>query len=108
MAITINIRYTGKSGNAEKFAKEMIESGTVDAIRKEEGNLYYEYYRPLTDDETILLIDSWVDQEALDRHHASPMMGTIAALREEYDLHMTAERYVSIDTPSTENAFIRK
>ena len=29
-------------------------------------------------------------------HHASPMMETIAALREKYDLHMTVERFASI------------
>ena len=36
------------------------------------------------------------------------MMATIAALREKYDLHMTVERYVSAETPETENRFIRK
>ena len=45
---------------------------------------------------TILLIDSWADQAAIDAHHASPMMATITALREKYDLHMTVERHVSM------------
>ena len=58
--------------------------------------------------ETVLLIDSWENQEAIDKHHASPMMKTIAALREKYDLHMKAERYISEDTPESENKFIRK
>ena len=108
MAITVNLRYTGKNGNARKFAEEMTAGGTVAAIRAETGNLRYEYYQPLDDPETILLIDSWENQEAIDIHHASPMMATIAALREKYDLHMTVERYVSAETPETENRFIRK
>ena len=108
MAITVNLRYTGKSSNARKFAEEMTAGGTVAAIRTEAGNLRYEYYQPLDDPETILLIDSWESQEAIDIHHASPMMATIAALREKYDLHMTVERYVSAETPETENRFIRK
>ena len=108
MAITVNLRYTGKNGNARKFAEEMTSSGTVAAIRAEAGNLRYEYYQPLDDPETILLIDSWENQEAIDIHHASPMMATIAALREKYDLHMTVERYVSAETPETENRFIRE
>ena len=108
MAITVNLRYTGKSSNARKFAEEMTASGTVAAIRTEAGNLRYEYYQPLDDPETILLIDSWESQEAIDLHHASPMMATIAALREKYDLHMTVERYVSAETPETEDKFIRK
>ncbi len=108
MAITVNIRYTGKNGNARKFAEEMTAGGTVASIRAEAGNLRYEYYQPLDDPETILLIDSWESQEAIDVHHASPMMATIAALREKYDLHMTVERYVSAETPETENRFIRE
>ncbi len=108
MAITVNLRYTGKNGNALKFAGEMTSGGTVDAIRSEPGNLRYEYYQSLDDPETILLVDSWENQEAIDIHHASPMMATISALREKYDLHMTAERYVSAETPETENRFIRE
>ena len=73
----------------------MEASGVAERIRKEPGNLRYQYFRPLDDPETILLIDSWRDQSAIDAHHASPMMQTIAALREKYDLHMTVERYVS-------------
>ena len=85
----------------------MKESGTVDAIRAEEGNLRYEYFQPLHDPETILLIDSWRDQKAIDAHHASPMMVRLAALREKYDLHMTAERFVTEEMGSDEQ-YIRK
>ena len=99
MSITVNLRYTGTDGNARKFAEEMISSGTVDAIRAEDGNLRYEYYQSMDDPETIMLIDSWANQEAIDKHHSTPMMDTIAKLREKYDLHMTVERYTVIETP---------
>ncbi len=109
MAITVNLYYKGKNGNARKFAQEMITSQTVDQIRAKEGNLRYEYFYPIEDEETVLLIDSWKDQKALDEHHASPIMKTIAALREKYDLHMTVERYVSDEEVSDgDENFIRK
>ena len=108
MPITVNLRYTGTDGSALRFAEEMTASGTVEAIRAEDGNLRYEYYQSLDDPETILLIDSWENQEAIDRHHATPMMETIADLREKYDLHMTVERYTDAETPDTENKYIRK
>ena len=108
MSITVNIRYTGTAGNARRFAEEMMSGGTVAAIRAEAGNIRYEYYQPLEDPETILLIDSWTDQAAIDAHHATPMMTAIAALREKYDLHMTVERYIDAETPETENRFIRR
>ena len=108
MAITVNLRYTGKNGSARKFAEEMTAGGTVEAIRAEAGNLRYEYYQSFDDPETVLLIDSWEDQAAIDLHHASSMMATIAALREKYDLHMTVERFTDADAPATDSRFIRK
>ena len=95
MSITINIYYTGSNDSAKKFAQEMVTSGIVDDIRREKGNERYEYFFPMNDPETVLLIDSWKDREAIDLHHASPMMAEIARLRDKYDLHMRVERYVS-------------
>lgn len=107
MAITVNIYYTGE--NARQFAEEMTASGIVEKIRAEEGNLRYEYFLPLEGSGTILLIDSWVDQAALDAHHHTPMMAKIVELREKYQLHMRVERYVTDEDgiPDKDKAFIR-
>ncbi len=105
--ITVNLYYIGTNGSARAFADEMESSGIADAVRNEPGNLRYQYFAPLNDSETILLIDSWTDQAAIDAHHASPMMQKITTLREKYDLHMKAERFVS-DDMGTDEAFIRK
>lgn len=94
MSITVNLYYTGTNGNARKFAEEMTASGVVAAVRAEEGNERYEYFFPMDDPETVLLIDRWRDQEALDFHHKSPMMSQIAQLREKYKLRLKVERYV--------------
>ena len=106
--ITVNLYYTGENGNARKFAEEMEKSGTADKIRLEKGNIRYEYFFPMNEPETVLLIDAWESQEAIDAHHASPMMKTIADLRDRYDLHMKVERFVSEDMPSTDERFVRK
>ena len=108
MSITINLYYTGNGDAARKFAEEMEASGIAEAIRSEDGNERYEYFFPMNDPETVLLIDSWSSQKALDVHHAPHMMAQIAALREKYDLHMKAERYISADTPEAEKRFIRE
>lgn len=110
MSITVNLYYTGTEGNARKFAQEMEESGTAEAIRREEGNLKYEYFFPMNDSETVLLIDSWKDQAAIDAHHASPMMQEIARLREKYDLHMRVERYRNDEdgVPERDRQFIKQ
>lgn len=58
MAVTVNIYYGRIDGNAKKFAQEMVSSGIVSDIRAEDGNLKYEYFFPMDDKETVLLIDS--------------------------------------------------
>lgn len=110
MSLVMNLYYTGKNGAARKFAEEMERRGIADRIRQERGNLRYEYFLPMSDPETVLLIDIWEDQQALDRHHASPMMKEIAELREKYDLHMKAERFVSDENvlPESDSNFLRK
>ena len=106
--ITINIYYFGKNKNARKFVDEMIQSGIVQRIREEKGNKRYEYFYPIDNVETVLLIDSWESQAALDADHASKTMEEIAALREKYDLHMKVEKYVSEDDNPENAKYIRK
>ena len=109
MSITINIYYRGENGSAKNFVREMIESGTVDAIRNESGNIRYDYFFSMDDTETVLLIDSWENQEAIDHHHKTPMMNQIIGLREKYNLHMKVERYISDDNiPQADRKYIRE
>ncbi len=97
MSITINIYYKGENGNAKKFAREMVSRGIVDKVRKEVGNLKYEYFFPMDDEETVLLIDRWRNEEALDIHHKSEMMEEIANLRNKYQISMKVEKFMSLE-----------
>ena len=97
MSITVNLYYTGSDGSARQFAEEMVSAGVVERVRAEEGNLRYEYFFPMDDSETVLLIDQWKDQAALDIHHKSPMMKEIAKLRDKYHLRLRVERYTELD-----------
>ena len=94
MSLTINIYYTGENGNARKFAEEMVKTGVVDRVRAEKGNLRYNYFFPMDDPETVLLIDRWESEDALDEHHKSPMMKEIADLRDKDHIHMRVEQFI--------------
>lgn len=110
MVLTVNIYYKGKDGAAIAFAKEMIESGIVAEIRSKEGNLRYDYFLPLEDSETVLLIDQWANQEALDHHHRSATMQKILDLRQKYELLMEVERYIEDEDgiPEGDERFIAR
>lgn len=102
--ITINIYYKGDT--AVDFMKEMESSGVADEVRAEKGCLRYDYFLPVNDDKTVLLIDTWESQQALDEHHKSGLMTKIAELRDKYDVHMVVEQYERRETQNTE--YIRK
>lgn len=110
MSIVMNLYYTGSCGNARKFVEEMEQSGTADLIRAEVGNMRYEYFSSFDDPETVLLIDIWQDQAAINLHHASPMMEKVLQLREKYGLRVRAERYVMDERgiPEDDEKFITK
>lgn len=110
MVLTVNIYYKGKDGAAIAFAKEMIESGIVAEIRSKEGNLKYDYFLPIENKETVLLIDQWANQEALDLHHQSITMQKILELRKKYDLLMEVERYIEDEggIPEGDEQFIAR
>lgn len=109
MSLTFLLTYTGQNGSALAFIQEMEEQGIAAIIRNRTGNLRYGYFISHADPETVLLVDSWADQEALDSHHASPEMARIIALRDKYDLKMTAERLVSDEAnfSAHDRSFIR-
>ncbi|EHJ56607.1 hypothetical protein HMPREF9318_00907 [Streptococcus urinalis FB127-CNA-2] len=96
MTVTVNIIYRGKNGSAFEFANEMISSGLVTKIREQKGNLRFDYFKSFDDPEALLLIDEWVDQEAIDIHHKSEMMPQIADLRKKYQLKMEVKQFQEI------------
>ena len=88
----------------------MLTSGLVDEIKKEKGNRRYEYFFSVEDEETVLLVDSWDNQEAIDLHHSSSIMDQIMELRIKYHLHMKVERYFLDETgiPKEDQKFVQK
>ena len=91
--ITINIRYNAPDGNTLKYMKDMEATGFADSIRAIPGCLRYDYFIPQDDTQSVLLIDSWEDQEALNRYHNSPVMKKAEALRAKYQLERKAEMF---------------
>lgn len=108
MTLTIHVYYKGNGDSAINFAREMLESGIVAEIRNQKGNLKYEYFLPIEKEGTILLIDQWINQEALDKHHQSKIMQNILDLRKKYHLQMQVERYIEDDSgiPESDKSFI--
>jgi len=82
--ILLHVLYRGEKAN--DFASEMERSGLRAAVLAEEGCMQYDYYRPLAEENCVLLVE-------LDKHSAGEPMAKLKALKASYDLATTVERF---------------
>jgi len=52
--------------------------------QNEEGNIQYTYFLPKNDEETLLLLEGWKDQESIDSHSNSIHYKRIGELKAKY------------------------
>ena len=81
--ILLHVLYRGEKAN--DFASEMERSGLRAAVLAEEGCMQYDYYRPLAEENCVLLVEHWRDRAALDKHsrQATTSQRPLSALNEE-------------------------
>ncbi len=74
------------------------------------GSITMNLYYTGTDGNARKFVEEMESNGTADAHHTTSMMQTITALREKYDLHMSAERYhrAGEDVPTADETFIRK
>ena len=72
----------------------LLAKPLVAASQAEEGNVFYQLHRSLTDPEELVFIEAWRDQQAIDAHNASShFTDTLPKLAELCAVPMTIDRY---------------
>ena len=89
--ILLHVLYRGEK--AADFAAEMEQSGLRAAVLAEEGCMQYDHYLSLAEENCVLLVEHWRDRAALDKHAAGEPMAALKALKANYDLATTLERF---------------
>lgn len=74
----VNVVYKMKPGLRQEFLDGVIGGGIQNAIRQEPGCLQYDFFLPVSDENTVLLVEKWTDREAQAAHMELP---NIARLR---------------------------
>ncbi len=64
--IVLVLKIEVKEGKKEEFLK--VAELLVEGSQKEDGNIEYNIYQDLDDENTVAFIEKWKDQEALDFH----------------------------------------
>ena len=81
---TIYVKYTCLPGKREAFVSRMQVEGIVEAIRKEDGCIKYDYYLSEKDADELLLIEQWESKTHQQVHLAQPHMDAMRTFKDDY------------------------
>ncbi len=82
--ILLHVTYKVKKGNREKFIQKVKERGIITSSRQEPGNLFYEYYYPIECEESVLLVESWINAKAQEIHGKTDHYKLLTELKKEF------------------------
>ena len=82
--LTLYVRYLAKPGCRETFLRQRTPHGVIDAIRREDGCLRYDYFLSVQNADEILLVEQWETEEQQQIHLRTPHMDQLRRLKSEY------------------------
>lgn len=86
---TIYVVFKCIPGKREEYIKTLKAEGIVDAVRREDGCIRYDYYFSEKDADEILLIEAWESKRHQEIHIEQPHMERLRALKPDFVLSTT-------------------
>ena len=91
--IVLNVTYKCKPGAREEFLEMIMAHGIDVASRAETGNVKYDYYIPVENEDERLLVEKWANSDALALHSRQPHFAKLGELKPEYVTETVIERF---------------
>ncbi|MDD4200431.1 MAG: putative quinol monooxygenase [Eubacteriales bacterium] len=91
--IILNVYYNAKPGKRDEFYSEVKALGVPEGSRAEEGNIKYDYYFSDTDENQILLVEHWKDEEAFKFHCQQDYFKKLQDIKSEYIAEARIDRF---------------
>ena len=89
----INATYRMRPGGRAAFLREVADCGLLEAVRQEQGCRRYDYFLPLDDPDSLLVVERWDSPEDQQRHLAQPHMALLAAAKARWVTETALETY---------------
>lgn len=83
---TIYVVFKCVPGRREEYIERLKNEGIVDAVRKEDGCIRYDYYFSENDKDEILLIEAWESKHHQEIHIDQPHMARLREIKPEFVL----------------------
>lgn len=91
--IVLNVTYKCKPGMREAFLGAIKAEGLDAACRAEAGNRKYDYYMAADNADEMVLLEKWIDADALALHSKEPHFLRIGELKNEFVEETVIEKF---------------
>ena len=91
--VVLNAVYKCKEGMKDEFPEIIKAEGIDSASRSETGNIKYDYYTAVDDQNELLLIEKWQDADAFASHSVQPHFAKLGQLKARYVVNTTVDKY---------------
>lgn len=82
--LLMHVTYKVKEGRRDEFTKKVKDLGIMAASKQEPGNLFYEYYYPIDDENSVLLVEAWANTDSQVQHTKTEHFKMLSELKNEY------------------------
>ena len=91
--IVLNVTYKCKPEMREEFLEMIMTEGIDAECRAEDGNIKYDYYKPVENSDELLLVEKWRDADALAMHGRQAHFARLGELKAEYVSDTIIEKF---------------
>lgn len=92
----MTVYYRCKDGMRNDFIKALEAENMAYKCQQEDGNVQYDYFLPMNDDnKTVLLLEKWTTEEAQRRHTTTDHFKKLGELKALFVEEVVIERTLS-------------
>ncbi len=91
--LTFNVTFKCRPEMRAEFLEMILAEGIDVSARAEAGNLAYDFYTSVGNADDLLLIEKYVDQDAVMAHVKQPYIARLTELREKYVADVIMEKF---------------
>ncbi|MDR2089081.1 MAG: antibiotic biosynthesis monooxygenase [Clostridiales Family XIII bacterium] len=82
--IIANVLYKIKPGQRNAFLAACREIGLLENTHKEKGNIAYDHYLPVHDENAVFCAELWEDADAFTAHRSAPHVVKFQDVKKRY------------------------
>jgi quinol monooxygenase YgiN len=91
--LLMHVIYKTKEGKRDEFIQKVEKSGIIRASRQEPGNLAYQYFYPINEDNSVLLVESWTNTTAQAAHGQTEHFKKLSEIKKDYVEEVIIKKY---------------